>query len=218
MTAKKIEPSTSARKLLRVSGVCGIAAVIVVWSLMSLALFYAQGNFNFTQNWLSDLSGMSHTGVFNVSRPIVNSPTTEILSRSGLAIGGILGTVFAIGLFYDYDSSYYRLGAVLALLGTGGLCAIGIFPEPVAAGVTHIIAGLVFFVLTPVALLLIGSALYSSHKQLGGCSIALGAFSLAVFSLSNYWRGAAEAIIFLALSIWILVFSVNLFAHSSHQI
>jgi len=30
MTAEKIEPAASARKLLRVSGVCGIAAVIVV--------------------------------------------------------------------------------------------------------------------------------------------------------------------------------------------
>jgi hypothetical membrane protein len=72
---------------LRVSGVCGIVAIIVFWSLMSLAIYYSLGNFNFTQNWLSDLSGMSHTGVFNVSRSIVNSPTTQILSRSGLAIG-----------------------------------------------------------------------------------------------------------------------------------
>ena len=73
ITAEQTEPLTSARKLLRVSGVCGIVAIIVFWSLTSLAIYHSLGNFNFTQNWLSDLSGMSHTGVFNVSKSIVNS-------------------------------------------------------------------------------------------------------------------------------------------------
>jgi hypothetical membrane protein len=55
-----------------------MAAISVFWSLTLLAIYHSLGNFNFTQNWLSDLSRMSHMGVFNVSKPIVNSPVTQI--------------------------------------------------------------------------------------------------------------------------------------------
>lgn len=80
MTTAKIEPLHSKKKLLILAGVCGILLPIVGWSLMSLAIFYSPGPFSLTQNWLSDLTGMGYESFMNVSRPSVNSPTTEILS------------------------------------------------------------------------------------------------------------------------------------------
>ena len=100
--------------------------------------FLFASKFSFTQNWVSDLTGMGYSNFENVSRPIVSSPVTEILVRSGLIISGILAIVFSIGLFYDDDAPSHRLGAVFGVVGSGALCASGIFPAP--AGVIHLVA------------------------------------------------------------------------------
>jgi hypothetical membrane protein len=197
------------------AGVCSIVGVIVSLVFTSLAISYSPG-FSLTQNWLSDLTGMSYASFFNVSRPVVNSPTTEILFRSGFIIAGILGIVFSLGLFYDDDSPSHRLGAVLSLLGAGALSAAGIFPESIA--VPHLVAGYAFFLLVSTAILLIGGAFIDApHKRLGELLIALGIIVLAGTSMVSYGRGIAEALIIFAISVWIVIYSVRMLRHSSHQ-
>lgn len=214
MTTTKIEPSHPKKKLLLLAGVCGIVSVIASLVFSSLAISHSP-SFSLTQNWLSDLTGMSYASFFNVSRPVVNSPTTELLIRSGLIIGGIFGIIFAIGLFYDDDAPSHRLGAVFALLGVGACSAGGIFPEPIA--VPHIVAAYAFSLLVPTAMLLIGGALVDApHKQLGGLSIALGVLALIGTSFMSYGRGVAE-LIFSLTEVWIVIFGVRMVWHASHQ-
>ena len=216
MTSAKIEPSHSKKKLSIIAGACGILTPIVVWSLTALAIFYSPGHFDLTQNWLSDLSGMGYASFLSVSRPLVSSPTTEILSRSGFIIGGLLGIAFSIGLFYDDDAPSHRLGAVFAVLGAGAFCALGIFPEPF--GLIHLMAGYAVFLLSSVGILLIGGAVIdASHKWLGGFSITLGIIALAGTSMVSYGRGVAQAPIIFAIIVWIVIYSIRMLRHGSRQ-
>jgi len=190
--------------------------MIVSLVFTSLAISYSP-SFSLTQNWESDLTGMSYASFLNVSRPVVNSPTTEILTRSQFIIGGILAIVFSLGLFYDGSAPSHRLGAVLAILGAGAFSAAGIFPEPIA--VPHLVAGYAVFLLTPAAMLLIGAALVDApHKRLGGLSIALGILALVGTSFISYERGVAQLVLTLAIVVWIVIFSVRMVWHASHQV
>jgi hypothetical membrane protein len=218
VTTTKIEPSRSLKKLLMIAGVCGILAVIVDWSSVALAIYYSPG-LDLAQNWLGDLTGLSYAGFLNVSRPLVSSPTTEVLFRSGFIIGGILHIVFLIGFYYDGATPSHRLGAVLGVLGSGALTAMGIFPEPMGVISYMLVAMFASLLLYPTAIFLIGGALIdTSHKRLGGLSIALGIVALAATSVISYLRGSAQVIAFLAISIWGIVFSVRMVWRASHQV
>jgi len=174
-------------------------------------------SFSLTQNWLSDLGGMSYASFFNVSRPVVNSPTTEILMRSQFIITGILTIVFSLGLFFDDDTPSHRLGAVLAILGAGAFSAAGIFPEPIA--VPHLVVAYATFLLVPTAMLLIGGALVDApHKRLGGLSIPLGILAFVGTSFISYERGVAQLVLALAIVVWTVVFSVRMVWRPSHQV
>jgi len=198
------------------AGVCGILTPIVAWSLTALAIFYSPGQFDLTQNWLADLTGLGYASFWNVSRPLVSSPTTEVLFRSGHIIAGILGIVFSIGLFYDGDAPSHRLGAVFGVLGSGALSAVGIFPEPM--GVIMFVASYAFALLISTTILLIGGAVIDvSQKRLGGLSIVLGIVALAGLSFISYLRGTAQVISFVAISVWVIVFGVRMLWRASHQ-
>lgn len=216
MTTAKIKPSHSKKKLLLLAGASGILTPLVVWSLLALAIYYSPGRFDLAQNWLNDLSGMGYASFLNVSRPLVSSPTTVVLYRSGHIIGGILGIVFSIGLFYDDGAASHRLGAVFGVLGLGALGAVGLFPEPM--GVIHLVASFAFVLLVSTAILLIGGAVIDvSQKRSGGFSIVLGIVALAGLSLISYLRGTAQVIAFLAISVWAIVFGVRTLWRASHQ-
>ena len=153
----------------------------------------------------------------DISRPVVNSPTTEILIRSQFIIGGILAIVFSLGLFYDGSAPSHRLGAVLAILGAGAFSAAGIFPEPIA--VPHLVVAYATFLLVPTAMLLIGGALVDApHKRLGGLSIALGILALIGASSVSYGRGVAQLVLTLAITVWIVIYSVRMVWRPSHQV
>ena len=123
MTTAKIKQSHSKKKLLMLAGACGILEVIVIMVSVSLAILYSPG-FNLTQNWVSDLTGVGYTYFENVARPVVSSPVTEILARSGFIIGGILGIVFSFGLFYDDDAPSHRLGGGVRVTGSSSVLHI----------------------------------------------------------------------------------------------
>jgi hypothetical membrane protein len=216
VASTKVEPSHPKKKLLLLAGTCGILDVIVSLVFISLAISYSP-SFSLTQNWLSDLAGLSHASFLNVSRPVVNSPTTEILIRSQFMIGGILAIIFSIGLFYDGDAPSHRVGAVFGVLGAGAFSAAGIFPEPIA--VPHLVAAYAVYLLIPTAMLLIGGALVDApHKRLGGLSIALGILAFAGTSFISYGRGVAQLVLTLAIVVWTVIFSVRMVWHASHQV
>jgi hypothetical membrane protein len=193
---------------MRIAGACGIAAIVVAGCAESLAILYSPGNFSYTQNWLSDLSGTSYTAFLNVTRPSVSSPTTLALAQWGLTAAGILGTIFAIGLYYNGSSPLYRLGAAFGVMGTVALCSTGFFPAPV--GVIHLVAFYAFGLLAPTAMLLIGGALVSSEKWLAGFLITLGIVALVGISTTSFGRAVPELLILGAVALWAIVFSLKM--------
>jgi hypothetical membrane protein len=146
MTSTDIEPYRFRKRLLTLAGVCGIASVIIAVTAIMLAVSYAP-SFDMTQNWISDLTGTSHAYFLNVSRPIVNTVTTEIIVRTGWIVAGVLAIVFAIGLYYDDSTPSYRLGAIFTGLGAAAFVGIGVFPEPIV--VPHLVATYTFFLWQP---------------------------------------------------------------------
>jgi len=211
VTSTKIAPSHSKKKLLLIAGVCGILTLFVVFGSMALAIYYSPGHFDLTQNWLGDLTGNSYSSFLNVSRPVVNSPTTEILFRSGHITAGILGIVFSVGLFYDDDTPSHRAGAVFAILGSGAATAVGIFPEPMGVISYMFVSSYTSLVLLPTAIFLIGGAsIDASRRWFGGLSIALAIVALAGFSVVSYLRGGALIIAFGAILVWAFVFGVRM--------
>jgi hypothetical membrane protein len=155
---------------------------------------------------------MGYASFMNVSRPLVSSSTTEILYRSAHVIGGVLGIIFTVGLFYDNDALSHRMGAVFGVLGTAAFCATGIFPEP--TGIVHLTAVFASTLLISAAMLLIGGAnLDGAHKRAGGLSVALAIIALAGLSLFSYERGVAVVITFAAISVWAFAFGVRRRTH-----
>jgi hypothetical membrane protein len=192
---------------LRIAGACGIASVVVAGVAESLAIFYSSG-FSFTENWLSDLGGMSYTAFLNVLRPPVSSPTTALIGQGGLVVAGLLAIAFAFGLLKQADSPVYSLGAVFGIVGTAGLCASGIFSAP--SGVIHLLAVYTFGLLAPTAMLLIGSTFVVSEKWLAGLSITLGVVALAGTSMISYGRSVAELVLLAAVALWAITLSVRM--------
>jgi hypothetical membrane protein len=216
VTTAKLEPSHSKKRLLIIAGVCGILCPIVLTILTTFALFYAPVAFSLTQNWPCDLTGMGYMYFWDVSRPVVASSITEILSRSSYIVGGILAIIFSIGLFYDDATPSHRLGAVFALVGAGAISVAGIFPEPM--GLIHWVPGYASALLFPIAMLLIGGAhIDASHKRLGGLSITLAIVALAGASLTIYGRAAAELTSWIMIEVWLIVVGVRMMWHGSHQ-
>lgn len=202
-------PST--RTTLRIAGACGIASVMTAGVAESLAIFYSSG-FSFTENWLSDLGGISYAAFLNVPRPPVSSPTTVLIGQGGLVVAGLLAIVFAFGLLKQAESPVYRLGAVLGIVGTAGLCVSGIFPAP--SGMIHLLAVYTFGLLAPTAMLLIGGMFVVSEKWLAGLSITLGIIALAGTSIISYGRSVAELVLLATVALWAILMSVRMLKQS----
>jgi hypothetical membrane protein len=139
---------------------------LVVLSLIGLAIARSPW-FSWTGNALSDLGAHEAAAIFN----------------SGLILGGIIFSVFAVGLWESlWGKALGRVGGLMALLTAIALCAIGIFPE--TAGEIHLYASLAFFLLLPVSLWLVGAALVQlGERRLGALVVIAGVVALAVWAL-----------------------------------
>ncbi|MFZ0010415.1 MAG: hypothetical protein WAL97_00695 [Halobacteriota archaeon] len=220
MATTKSESPRSKKRILVLAGACGILAPIILGVMQLLAIHYSPVSFSWTQNWLCDLTGMGYLYFWDVSRPLVSSSLTEILSRSSYIVGGIFSIIFAIGLYIDDDAPSHHLGAVFAVLGAGALTLAGIFPAPM--GLIHWVPGVASGVLLPVAMLLIGGALIDrSRGEAGSLSIAGLAIVLAIIALASamlltYGRAAAEMTSWIMIGVFAVVFSVRMLIHASH--
>ena len=212
MSANETLPPTH-RTLRKVAGACGILAIIIALSSIALAIFYAPVKFSIMQNWFSDLGGINYTEFAAFPRPEVASPTTELFFNTGLAVAGVLGIVFALGLLSDAHSPAYRLGAVCMIPGAAALAGVGLLPEPL--GAVHDIVTAAFVIFSVAAMFVIGGSLVaSSVKPLGGFSIVLGIVALAGLfdhiTLIFHGRAFAESIFIGAIALWIMVFSIRM--------
>ncbi|TKJ26711.1 MAG: hypothetical protein CEE41_01765 [Hadesarchaea archaeon B3_Hades] len=182
------------KKMLRIAGLCGIAAPVVAFSLIFLAISLSPW-FSWTANALSDLGVGEADFVFN----------------SGLIAGGILTMVFAAGLLTIFRGRPLgRVGAALLFMDAIALLGIGVFSE--AAGDIHSYFSVAFFVLFPISLFLLGAgAVMVGSKRFGSFTIVDGV--LAALPWAFGWDGVAipEAISALVASIWIMAEGARLY-------
>ncbi|MGZ4904774.1 MAG: DUF998 domain-containing protein [Halobacteriota archaeon] len=213
ITPTDIELYTSRKRLLTFAGVCGIASAIVAVIAIVLAVSYSP-SFDITQNWISDLTGTSHEGFCSVSRPVANTATTELITRTGWIIAGVLGIIFATGLYYDDSTPSYRLGAIVAGLGGAAFVGLGVFPEPIA--IPHLVASYSLFLLVPIGSLLIAGVLINApDKPLGAVIFALGVVALIGASLVSYLRGVGEGINSFGIGLAVILLSAKMLRDAS---
>jgi hypothetical membrane protein len=123
--------------------------------------------FSWTDNALSDLG--------------IVEGATSTLFNTGLILGGILAAMFGLGLFTILaQNTLGKLSAIFFILAAAALTAIGIFPEN--ARPMHFYASVAFFVLFPVAMLLVGGSFILLRKtRKGVLTMFAAAFAVAVW-------------------------------------
>jgi hypothetical membrane protein len=101
--------------------------------------------------------------------------------NAGLIVGGLLGLVFASGLFnYLRGGALDKSGAFLFVIDTLALVAIGVFPENVKPN--HYYASVAFFMLYPVSMLaIVAASLLAGRKKLGLFTLAAALFASAAW-------------------------------------
>ncbi len=188
-------PKSKRVPTLRVAGLCGVITPILVLTLIALAISYSPW-FSWTENALSDL------GVQGIA---------AVLFNSSLIIGGVLMSIFAVGLREVLRSrTLEHAGTLILILDAAVLCAIGVFPE--TAGRIHFYVSVAFFTLFPMSMFLIGASMtrFSSEKKLGLFTVLIGAAAAVVWAFP--WEAVAipEIVAGLALSVWSIVFGARL--------
>lgn len=180
---------------MRISGICGIITPIVAFTCILLAIALAP-QFSWTDNALSDLG--------------IVTGATSILFNLGLILSGILTLLFASGLFtYFRSNSLGRLSALILVLDSLALTAIGVFPENVKP--MHLYASVAFFVLFPISMLFVtASFLRASRARMGLLTLSIALFAAIVWIaefLLRYVPGVAipETLSALAASLWTVV-------------
>ena len=184
------------RLLMKIAGLCGITSPIISISLILLAIHNAPW-FSWTGNALSDLG-------------VEGFPA--VLFNTGLIIGGLLTTVFAIGLIQALRIHVLsRVGSVLFLLDTFALCAIGVFPETV--GPLHFYVSVAFFMSFPISLLLTGLAMVLETTKRRWGLLAIIVAIIAVGTWIFRWPSPAipEIIAALAASSWSIISGIRLY-------
>jgi hypothetical membrane protein len=192
---------------LRVSGACGIAAPVIAFTCILLAIAY-YSPFSWTGNALSDLG--------------VQEGLTQILFNYGLVVSGLLALLFALGIYVFLGARISgRVGALLFALATLALTAIGVFNENSTP--MHWYASVAFFIFFPISMLLLTVA----FLMLGQLRVGLFTFLTAAIAATpwivyfnvRYVENVAvpETISALAASVWAIVLGFKMLKQASQS-
>jgi len=151
---------------LKVSGISGVIAPILAFTLILVAIVYSP-SFSWTENAPSDLG--------------VQGGVTAVLFNAGLIISGVLAVLFATVLFTLLKGNLLgRIGAFVLVLDAFALTAIGVFPENVKPA--HFYASVIFFVLFPISMLFLSAAfLRTSNTKLGFFTLIVAVVAAVVW-------------------------------------
>jgi len=179
---------------LKIAGTCGILTPIIAFTLISFAITYSP-SFSWTENALSDLG--------------IQKEPTATLFNFGLITSGITATLFASGLYLSQNKILAKTGALIFILATIMLTAIGVFPENVKP--THYYVSVTFFTLFPIAMLTLSAAFLFAKKTKMGIFTFLTALSAATVWVFHWTVGFGsnvaipEALSAIAASVWAIV-------------
>jgi hypothetical membrane protein len=165
-------------RLVKVGGLCGILGPLVALIIIGVSVSITPW-FSLSNNFLSDLGGVKG------QEPVwAANGSSSLLFNSGVAVVGIMGVFFSLGIMKSGMVKDFigRVGNKMLLVGMVSLFVIGIMPE--TTGLPHTIASVLFFILVPVSMVLLG--LEMRRERLGQLTIILGLvgfFSLTFFLL-----------------------------------
>jgi hypothetical membrane protein len=192
---------------LKISGICGFLTPLVAFALIFSAIA-SYPEFSWTGNALSDLG--------------VVEGITATLFNSGLLIGGVLCFVFATGLFMSLrERALGKIGAFVFVLASLALFAIGVFPEDIRP--THYIVSVMFFMLLPIAMLIIAEAFWLMHRARMAAFTLLVAVAAAtpwvLYFTVPYASNVAipEAVSAFAGAVWAVTLSGKMLKQASHS-
>ncbi|MEM4726766.1 MAG: DUF998 domain-containing protein [Candidatus Bathyarchaeia archaeon] len=179
--------------VLRFSGLSGIAAVALGFSAVLLSIASSPW-FTWTENALSDL-GVGGSG---------------LIFNTGLIASGVLLIFFFLGLLKLSGGCWaWKLGSYMFLADAISLVGVGVFNE--SFGRVHLYFSLVFFILMPLSLIMLGLSLWS--RGIRGLSLFTLFSALVTPTVWLMpWRGAAipEALSTLATAVWMINISLKM--------
>jgi hypothetical membrane protein len=195
------------QKIVGLGGVCGAVAPVITYVCILLAIG-SDREFSWINNALSDLgvvSGITMT-VFNV----------------GLIIGGILFTIFALGLTQFFGKKFLgRVGSWILVIACVSLICIGIFNEHVKP--IHYIVSVSLFFFMPIALWILTGVFWANgQKTMSLFTLAIGIVAATPWILEFTIQYAAnvaipEFVSGLATSIWTIVLSIKMLKEPKHS-
>jgi hypothetical membrane protein len=190
---------------LRIAGICGFVTPVFAFVCISLAIA-SYPAFSWVDNALSDLG--------------VVPGVTSALFNSGLVVSGLLGFVFAAGLFvFLGESAVSRVGAGVFVLASVALTAIGVFPENVRP--VHYVVSVAFFVLLPISMLVLAGGFWLGRRVRMAVFMLVAAVAAAapwvLLLLVRYVSGVAvpEAVSGLVGGVWAVVLGYKMFRAAS---
>ncbi len=127
---------------------CGIFSPLIAYSSIALAILNMP-HFSWIRNALSDL------GVWRDSANIFNY---------GLMISAIIQLLFIFGLGIVYRRILIRIGLIFYAIATMFLFLIGFYPESV--GRIHFYVSFLFFILTPLSLIVTSTFLIKEYREI----------------------------------------------------
>ncbi len=204
------EETTMSRKedaWIKLSGITGIIAPIVAFTCILFSIASYQP-FSWANNALSDLG--------------VKEGITAPLFNGGLMISGILALFFAVGLLKLLDKNISgKIGVLVFALAALALITIGVFPENMKP--MHYYASVAFFVLFPIAMLVIASSsLYARSVRTGLFTLTVAIIAAAPWAIEFSARlvpGVAipEAISAVAASVWSIALGITMLNKTSQS-
>lgn len=180
--------------LLRIAALCGVIGPVISLSFIALAIADTP-MFNWFTWALSDLGVNEAASIFN----------------SGLIVGGILTTIFAVGLTQIFRKQVLGfIGSFTMVLCSISLLAIGVFPE--SAGRVHFYVSVSFFVLLVVSLFLVGaqSVRKPPQRYFGAFSILAGVVAGIAWAIPHEGVAIPEITAAFAGSAWSIVLGVKI--------
>lgn len=199
---------------LRYAGILAIATEVTGVLTILLSIRYSPW-FSWTENYLSDLGGE-----WGASEIWTSRGNAGLIFNIGIFIAGSLGVSFTILLLRASLTTDSReiMGIKVLQIAMVGMCGVGVFPE--TTGFLHTISAAMFFILTPMSIIMVSSAMRKEKKEFSDIMMGLGILSFLLIPLlllpPPYGRNAlAETLTILPSGIAILLWGNRLFRHET---
>lgn len=194
---------------IRTAGILGLLFPVIL-TVVILASAMAAPWFSWTGNCLSDLGGLTGEVLFARGLP-------SVIFSLGLMICGVVGFLMTLGLM---KADFMRepladFGGYVLLLGMAALFGVGLLAEPV--GPLHFYVSVLFYTITPVAILIIGVSLTRSRDRFGWLALAVGLLGIygVTIPTSNVYCSVNEIISALPVMIFMAAFGLRLLKSKS---